>query len=933
MTGVHRSRLSAAGLLRRQFFAGPLASVLLALLVLAGALLATGVPRAVSAMHTAALEQSLEQIPAREIDLVASSRNLPELGASPGETTLSPEVDAVWGRQEQRLLDVRADMPALLQRVTGDPLTALVAGPTRAGVIGAAAGSNVYQLFTAFDPRVREHVALTGGEWPATLTGPVPSDTPLEIVLADTVADEMEWALDDIRSIALGTVPQDVRLVGTFAAIDPDDGFWTHLPQVALEPAVVYNAAGDLEITGLGFADPVSWAALEDSELPTAMDLWFPVIPDRITGADSAELVTQLDEFSSLAFELGDGGWEHWYATIGFVSFSSGLGAALDEAAVAASASDAVLATTASGPIGVMVAVLVLGARVVFERRRTGLELAAARGASPGQLRGILAIEGLAIGVPAAVVGGVLGMLTVSADAGPGGWAIAALFAFTPAALLIAAAPALSPLRRARTDLGRPTTGRLRWIGEVLVAVLAVTAVVLLYRRGLATSTATTGVDPLLAAVPLLLSLLACLVVLRVYPIPLAALVRRTSRGAGLVPFLGSARALRDPSAGLVPVLAVVVGVSVAVFSSVLLGTVQTGVERAADAQVGADAAVGGTPFTLAQLDEFAAVPGVAATAPVYSAKPTKITADGRTHTATLIVVDTDEMRQVQQGRDEVTPLPTTLAPNGGDAADDDNAADDSDAAGAPVPVLLSKPVADFVAGTESAELDGEPFDAVGVVDGRTAFSPRANWVLMDVADAKPFTATLVPRSVLVRFEPGADADEVTAALAEIAGSDATVVTPEGLLDELRAWPTTQGLVISLIVAIVLASLLTALAIVLTLVVGRPARDRLLPLLSTLGLGRRGERTLVVWEIGPVALIALAAGAVLGAALPFVVLAGIDLRAFTGGDAQPAVAFDPWLITAVLAGSVIVTIVAAAAASRVDSNGVAARAMRKEEEG
>ncbi|MFB6609925.1 FtsX-like permease family protein [Agromyces sp. NPDC056379] len=920
MTAGHRSRLSTPGLLRRQFFAGPLASIMLALLVLAGALLAAGVPRAVAAMHTAALEDSLDQFAAREIDVVTSSRNLPELGASSGDTTLDPEIDAVWGAQEQRLLDIRAGMPELLARVTGDPLTALVAGPAKAGVPGASADSTSYQLFTTFDPRIREHIALTGGDWPATLTGPVPGGTPLEIVLADAVAEEMEWALGDDRSIPIGTEPQDVRLVGTFSAIDPDDGFWSHVPQVALEPSVAYTPGGYIEVTGLGFADPVSWSALQESNLPTTMDAWFPTLPDRIRAADSAELVTQLGEFTSQVFVLGGGSWEYWFATVGEVAFTSGLTDALNEAAVAASASDAVLATIASGPIGVMVAVLVLGARVVFERRRTGLELAAARGASPGQLRGILALEGLAIGVPAAIVGGLLGTLLVPADGGAGGWAIAALFALTPAVLLVAAEPGLSPLRRARADLGKPNTGRFRWMAEVLVAVLAVTAVVLLYRRGLATSTASTGVDPLLAAVPLLLSLLACLVVLRVYPLPLAALVRNTARRAGLVPFLGSARALRDPSAGLVPVLAVVVGVSVAVFSSVLLGTVQSGVERAADAQVGADASVGGTPFTLEQLDEFEAVPGVAAIAPVYSAKPTKITADGRSRTSTLIVIDAEEMRQVQQGRDSSTPLPAGL-----DASDADD-----------VPVLLSKTVSDFVSDADSAELDGEDFDALGAVDGRTAFSPRSNWVLMDVDNAKPFTATLVPRTVLVRFDEGtsaAGADEITTALAEIAGDDAAVVTADDVLSELRERPTTQGLVISLIVAIVLASLLTALAIVLTLVVGRPARDRLLPLLSTLGLGRRGERALVVWEIGPVALIALAAGALLGAALPFVVLAGIDLRAFTDGDAQPAVTLDPWLITAVLAGSVLVTIAAAAVASRIDGSVNAARAMRKEEEG
>ena len=187
MTAGHRSRLSTPGLLRRQFLAGPVASIMLALLVLAGALLATGVPRAVAAMHTAALEDSLEQFPGREIDVVTSSRNLPELGASSGGTSLEPDIDAVWGAQEQRLLDIRVGMPELLTHVTADPLTVLVAGPTKASVAGAAEGSTSYQLFTAFDPRIREHIELTAGEWPATLTDQVPGPTPLEIVLADEI--------------------------------------------------------------------------------------------------------------------------------------------------------------------------------------------------------------------------------------------------------------------------------------------------------------------------------------------------------------------------------------------------------------------------------------------------------------------------------------------------------------------------------------------------------------------------------------------------------------------------------------------------------------------------------------------------------------------------------------------------------------------------
>ena len=917
MSVSRHSHLSAAGLLRRQFLAGPGASIALASLVLVGAFLATAVPRAVAALHTEALAVQLAGVPANELDLTAQTRALPDEGASPSGTTLPDDVDAVWGLQEQTLLDLHAGMPDPLREVLGDPLVALSMGPVRATVPGAAPSSPVYRILPGFDPRLREHVELASGDWPARVERELPATDALEIALAEPVAERMAWELDEVRFIEVLGEDQPVRLAATVVPVDSGDGFWTHL-RTALEPEVVDLGLAPPEITAVAFVDPGSWSAFGQVNLPVTMQAWFPVEPDRITADESGALRGRLDEFSSAMHRVGSGDWMDFFATVGEVGFLSGLGESLAEAATAAAASDAVLATIASGPIGVMIAVLVLGARVVFERRRTGLELAAARGASTGQLRGILGIEGLAIGAAAALAGGIAGTLAVPADAGLGGWLLVAAFALTPAALLVSEAPSLSPLRRARADLGTTAGGRFRWVAELLVVLLAITAVVLLLRRGLATSAAQTGVDPLLAAVPLLLSLVACVVVLRLYPVPLAALVRSMSERPGLVPFLGAARALRDPSAGLVPVLAVVVGISVAVFSSVLLGTVRAGIETAADQRVGADAAITGVPLTRAQLDEFRAVRGVEAIAPVYSTRPSELSIDGRTRSTTLIVVDVEEMRRVQEGRADATPLPESLTEPPGDEG---------------VPVLLSGFVDRLIDGAHDLELDDESFRVLGAEDGTTAYSPRSNWMLIDRANAEPFTDTLVPRTVLVRFEPGTDAAAITDRLRGIAGDVASVTTPRQLASELSGRPTAQGMVVALVAAIVLASLLTAIAIVLTLVVGRSARERLLPLLSTLGLARRGEQALVAWEVGPVASVAVVVGAALGAGLPFLVLQGIDLRAFTGGDAQPAVAYDPVLIAAVLVGSVLVTIVAAAAASRIGSRVNAARALRAEEEG
>ena len=101
----------------------------------------------------------------------------------------------------------------------------------------------------------------------------------------------------------------------------------------------------------------------------------------------------------------------------------------------------------------------------------------------------------------------------------------------------------------------------------------------------------------MLAATPLLLSLAGCLLVMRAYPWVLGRVLARASRWRGPTALLGTARALRDPAAGLAAALALVTGVSLAVFSGVATSTLQHGLADAAEATVGADVVVEGQPL------------------------------------------------------------------------------------------------------------------------------------------------------------------------------------------------------------------------------------------------------------------------------------------------------------------------------------------------
>ncbi|MWB99375.1 hypothetical protein [Agromyces seonyuensis] len=933
---AHRSRLSGTALSFRRFAAAPGPSILLAMLVLVAAFTATAVPRLIATLHTDSLRQQLAGPAPAALDPTAAFVETPAFGDSAGASTLPSDVGAVWGAQEAAALAARDALPSPLRDVLGAPLALTVFDPASALPATAAAGGTTYSPQVAVDPRLHEHVELVEGDWPAAFDGSLPpsdGDDPLEIVLAAPVAEAMAWQPGETRMLAYDDAPgADVptRLSGTVAPLDADDGFWSHALN-GLEPSIKQIGNAPPDITGLAFVDPASWTPFRTVERIAAQtQVWFPVELDEIRAADSPELIAQLSTFASTAVVLGPGGWieldpltvdgvERWSGSAAVadrVGFTSDLRTELETAVAEAAAVDAVLAALVSGPAGVAVAVLVLAARVVFERRRPGLELEAARGASTGRLRTTLAGEALAVSVPAALLGGAAGMLVATGDAGAGGWIVAAIFALVPAALLAGQAGALSPLRRQRSDLGAGGAGRFRWIGEVLVVALAAVALGLLLQRGLSTAAAATGIDPLLAAVPLLLALAACVLVLRLYPLPLRSLVARLRRSRGLVSFVGAARALRDPAAGLVPVLAVVVGVAVATFSSVLLATVETGTSTAAAARIGADLRVSGLPFTTEQLDGFAAVDGVAATAPVYASRTAPLAVDGHKESVTVLVVDVAELEAVQAGRPDALELPAALTESG-----------------SAIPVLASSSVAADIAAEPDPELDGRPVEVVGSRETPTPFSDRDAWVLVDRSQADGLVPTLVPRAVVVRLEPGADPDAVAAAVQEIAGVDAIVQTPGMLEAELAERPVGAGLAFALTAAIVVSSLLTALAIVLTLIVGRPGRAALLPLLTTLGLGRRGERALVAWEIGPMTIVAAVAGIGVGVLLPFAVLAGIDLTAFTGGDVQPAIIVDPLLVVAVAGGALAVAALAVAIAGGVGDRQDAARAMRKETEG
>lgn len=910
MTG-RTSRSSLPGLVARQAATGIGTTVTIAAIVFAIAFLAAGAPRAIATLFTDSLRSAVGSTAPGERNLSASFVGGPQPG--PGTVGNLPEdLGAVWGRHEAALASVRADMPAALRRATGAAQYVVSLSPAPALPLNPAAGVPHTQLSLAFDPHLAERITLVDGAAPAAIARDLPTTAPVEVMLSSAVAERMQLTVGDERMLALpGGGRQLVKLAGIFEATDPNADYWQQVAS-SLHPTVL--SAGEPVVFGLAYADPASWPRAVPLAQLAKTEVWYPVLAERLTAADAERFADGLRSFTRVPHGIGpaSGGAFAVGTYPATPSFSSALGRVVQEVGVRTAATSAVLAMTAAGPIGVALAALLLGARLIVDRRGPALRLAAARGASSGQLRSVLAAEGAAIGLPAAAAGFLLAALIVPGPGTVAGILLPALVGLLPVALLAATLPRAG--RRRRTDLQRL---RHRLVGEVLVVGLAAVSVVLLTQRGLTTATAGLGVDPLLAAAPLLLSLAACVLVLRVYPLPLQLLASRLKARTGLIGFLGSVRAVRDPLAGFAPVLAMVVGVSVAVFSAGVLGTVTAGIDAAARAATGADLRVSAPYLSAEQVAALDALPGVETVASVDESGVI-LTIGGDREPAGVLSVPVSDLRAAQQGVPRALDLPRRL----GQATDDR------------VPVVLSADLGASLQPGARVELAGVTLDVVGIAPSVSPLTERRDWILVDRANAELLTGSApAPTRVLADLTADADARSVTDGIRRLLGPDAIIDTPAEAAAAAGADPAVRGLQAALLLAVLVAWLLTAITVVLTLVLGTPARARLLALLGALGTRRRAGGGLVAWEIGPVAVTALVAGSVLGCVLPLVVLAGVDLRPFTHGQVQPAFQLDPTLLVAVLGGFALVVIAASVIALALAGRADQAAELRSTEEG
>ncbi len=647
---------------------------------------------------------------------------------------------------------------------------------------------------------------------------------------------------------------------------------------------------------------------------------WYPLDPAELSATDAETVVEQLRAFTAnpvpVATDDADSA-----GSIETLTFSTTTIDTLEAALAAQSAMAAVFAITASGPIGAAVALLIAACLVVVRSRRADLALLAARGASPRRLRGMQAWHGFWYGtVPALVTAAVC--IAVVAGLGapvpPLSAAAALAVAVLPPAILVLLPPAGARLRE-DTSAG-PSRSAQRWRAAVeatvvVAALVAVGALVsgAILGEGVGAPGSVTSAVAL--AVPLLAALVGCIAALRLYPLPLRAILRRRRSSAALTGFLGAARALRERSASVAPVLALVIGISSAVTSAVLLGSVANQIDATARASVGADMQIARTDLDAAVRAEIAKVPGVSGIAGIGSLTRIAVATDAGHATVTMLTVDPAQMSAIQDPQHPLVPSDADLAA-GGDS----------------VPFAPASAVTGRLGDGKDATIEGVPATIAGVSSASAPAGITGDFAVVDEARASDFTDTAPStQNAFVDLAPGTDAAQVNTAVRDIVGPDATILTADGVRDELLQRTGTVAITTAFVVATIATALFAAVAVVLALVLSAASRERTTALLRALGARSRVGAGLAWWDLWPPLAAALVFGLAIGLSLPALLLATVDFGVFAG--AAPTYHLDPLLLIAAVAGFIVIAGCATAVALLVARRVRATAVLRDSQEG
>ncbi|MFI6372746.1 ABC transporter permease [Streptomyces sp. NPDC050546] len=865
----------------------PLSTVAFALLVLVTAFLAAVLPRAVEAYETDGLREGLA--------VASPEATVLELRApQPGlEKPDRAREDAV---RQEALAAVDAQVRALLPApLRADPAQSAYGVRTGKSLVGLDRAlprpEGLPPRFTLLaQSGAADHATVREGRLPSA-SAPVSVDTrTVEGAVTTETARTLRLRTGSTLTLAaFPGRPLTVRITGILDPRQPQRSYWSAEP-VLRTPALASNGGVPPQYyweAGVLLAPDAAPALLGGQGEPEKYWRMAPAT-GRLTGSDAPALVAAV-----ASLENGPGLVRMRGAAGPVAQLSTGLEQVVGSYTATRDAITPVVSVAAFGIAAVAVVVLVMSGALAAARRERELALLRARGGSLRGLAGRLLAETSVPALPAAACGLLLAVLVVDEARLPPsvlGAGAVALLACAVLPVLVVVAHRRPRVHRERDDLAEARPGARRTVAELTVLVLAVGAVAALRRRG------TDGAgDLLVSAAPVLVGVVAALLLVRLYPLPLRWAAGPAGRSRGLVGFLSLARAGRSPAAvATLPLLALLTALTTAAFGGSVLTGVADARDRAALLETGADALVTTTDGTPLPAELARAVREVQGVRQVTSTGIQFASEDASDETRSLAVVGVEPDSYAELAREM------------GLGA---FAADRLGSGGGVLDAVASPSVAERLGrAPRRIVTDGGPVTIrITAVSPRTPAVPEGEFLLVDAAALRDFGGP----TVLLAAGAGLDAKALRAAVRG-AGSKLTVTLRAERRAALSDSPLQAGAGRIYVWAVTAGAGYALVALVLGMLRSAPERAALLARLRTLGLTARQGRRLLGLEALPQALLAAGGGMAVGWATVWLLAPGIelDMLALAGasGVTAPggaALRADVWSLTLPALGAVL----------------------------
>jgi putative ABC transport system permease protein len=886
-------------------------SAVLALLVIACVFVCVATPRASLGFRTKALRQLVAATPAAG-RAVTGTTGLPTLGGA-----LGPQGQPVY-----------SDIDAAQFGPVGTELTAhlrgdrLPVGPGQqwwgvsTGYLEAPGAAK--SAYNGSTPPVVELLARSGlGRYGKLVAGRMPATGSVgpasaRFQVAVTTATAAKFSLRVGSAVRLtdsetGAVAAITLIVtGIVRPVSQSSAFWTADPD-ALMPSMNGSPRQPGYWLGAMFIADSELDDLENAVSIQQMQVTW-MIPLGLSGLTANQASTVNSELNSALLTAGV--VTKSVVTPLSIPLVAGVSGTLTEFVQAESEIGSLLALLYVSLTIVGLVVLLLGARLLAERRAAEFSLIRARGATRWQVAVFAAWAGVVVVIPAAAAGVLLGVAVTPGQDEPLAWWLAAL---TCVAALVCV-PWLA-MRRVwgtglindRADSAPPRTARVRrLVADAAVIAAAIGGLVVLRLQGPPPPGGTnwyTSAAPVLAAIPM------AIVVVRVYPVVLRWLVALTGRRKGVISFVGLARAARASLTAVLPAFALVLALAVIAFGAMLRDAVVAGDVAQSWRAVGADAVIDASgsnaPLSRAAQRVIGAVPGVRrATAVTVTAGAA---AGG---TIGVIVVNpasyASVVAQTPAGQFPAAPLEQPSEPAAGGATLPALASPGAAAAIARKPVLVGNSLLRIRLVGLIRSTPGVPVTSPSIVVPSWAFNAA-------IAAGRP------PPNLMIIVGPVNEAKLRSAVSRQLPGAT-TITFRSAVLAALTGATLARGAYATFAQVAAAAAGFGVIVMLIMLALEARPRELTLARLFTMGLTQRQARRLVITEALPAILAAAAGGAICAWALVPLLGPSIDLAPFTGTTAAVPMRAD-FAVIGYLTGCLVVlavaTLFAQAAAARL----------------